>query len=392
VSEKVVSAEERGFLDAILDEPDDDVPRLVYADWLTERGDPRGEFIQVQCRLARTPRYEPTPRESHQREQDLLRAWRSEWERPYRKFEFIRHVSFKRGFLNQLSFPASRFMEVGDLVYQIGPIETVSLVPDSIAHYQAAAASPLLRRVTSLSSFPKYGSLAWLCDSPYLDKLSKVDANETFLTPDVLGRLLSSPNLPRLADVSLWRCRLGRWDRSAIRTLVTHAKPNRLKCLNLADNDLKNEDVEAISGSSRLAGLHTLILRGNPELGGPALASLASSPHLTRLERLDLEGCPQIAVGLKELSATDTLMSLTSLVLADTKIVEDDLVRFVRRPVAQNLRHLDLRRTKLGVAVVKAMVNSPHLDRLVNLNLRGVGLDSLSRESMRKRFGDAVSM
>ena len=43
------------FIAAILANPDDDVPRLVYADYLDERGDPRGEFIRVQCELAAWP-------------------------------------------------------------------------------------------------------------------------------------------------------------------------------------------------------------------------------------------------------------------------------------------------------------------------------------------------
>ncbi len=42
------------FLQAIIERPDDDAPRLIYADWLDERGDPRGEFIRVQCALAGT--------------------------------------------------------------------------------------------------------------------------------------------------------------------------------------------------------------------------------------------------------------------------------------------------------------------------------------------------
>jgi uncharacterized protein (TIGR02996 family) len=33
--------------------PDDDAPRLVYADWLQERDDPRGEFIALQIARAR---------------------------------------------------------------------------------------------------------------------------------------------------------------------------------------------------------------------------------------------------------------------------------------------------------------------------------------------------
>ena len=45
-----------GFLAAIIAQPDDDVPRLVYADWLDEHGDPeRAELIRVQCELERLP-------------------------------------------------------------------------------------------------------------------------------------------------------------------------------------------------------------------------------------------------------------------------------------------------------------------------------------------------
>ncbi len=41
------------FLATIFDRPDDDGPRLVYADWLEERGEcGRAEFIRAQCKLA----------------------------------------------------------------------------------------------------------------------------------------------------------------------------------------------------------------------------------------------------------------------------------------------------------------------------------------------------
>jgi uncharacterized protein (TIGR02996 family) len=42
------------FLRTIIDEPDNDGPRMVYSDWLEEQGDPRGEFIRIQCEIART--------------------------------------------------------------------------------------------------------------------------------------------------------------------------------------------------------------------------------------------------------------------------------------------------------------------------------------------------
>lgn len=42
-----------GFFDTILEEPDDDTPRLVFADWLDEHNDSLGRFIRVQIELDR---------------------------------------------------------------------------------------------------------------------------------------------------------------------------------------------------------------------------------------------------------------------------------------------------------------------------------------------------
>ena len=58
----------------IVARPDDDGPRLVYADWLLERGDPRGEFIQVQCANAARPTVALAAREA-----ELLEAHGQRW-------------------------------------------------------------------------------------------------------------------------------------------------------------------------------------------------------------------------------------------------------------------------------------------------------------------------
>jgi uncharacterized protein (TIGR02996 family) len=44
--------DDESFLPAILQNRDDDTPRLIYADWLEKQGDPRGEFIRLQCASA----------------------------------------------------------------------------------------------------------------------------------------------------------------------------------------------------------------------------------------------------------------------------------------------------------------------------------------------------
>jgi uncharacterized protein (TIGR02996 family) len=41
--------EDEAFLRAIVDSPGDDTPRLVYADWLDERDDPRGPYLRAEA-------------------------------------------------------------------------------------------------------------------------------------------------------------------------------------------------------------------------------------------------------------------------------------------------------------------------------------------------------
>lgn len=48
--------DEGTFIAAIQADPSNDTLRLAYADWLEESGDPRGDFLRAQCRLAKIPR------------------------------------------------------------------------------------------------------------------------------------------------------------------------------------------------------------------------------------------------------------------------------------------------------------------------------------------------
>jgi uncharacterized protein (TIGR02996 family) len=49
-------SERDAFLAAIRARPNDDLPRLVFADWLDDHGEnARAEFIRLQCELARAP-------------------------------------------------------------------------------------------------------------------------------------------------------------------------------------------------------------------------------------------------------------------------------------------------------------------------------------------------
>ena len=69
------------FLAAVAEAPEDDAPRLVFADWLEENGQPeRAELIRLQCRLAATDRYDAARRPLARRERELLDRFGKRWQ------------------------------------------------------------------------------------------------------------------------------------------------------------------------------------------------------------------------------------------------------------------------------------------------------------------------
>jgi uncharacterized protein (TIGR02996 family) len=78
------------LLDAVYDAPHDDAARLVYADWLLDQGDPRGELIVLQYRTPRTL-------EQQAREAELLDEHLDEWQG--RLAGVTTWALFERGFL-----------------------------------------------------------------------------------------------------------------------------------------------------------------------------------------------------------------------------------------------------------------------------------------------------
>ena len=47
-------SDDEAFIRAIMDSPGDETPRMVYADWLEERGDPRGAYLRAEQEAVRT--------------------------------------------------------------------------------------------------------------------------------------------------------------------------------------------------------------------------------------------------------------------------------------------------------------------------------------------------
>lgn len=87
------------FLQAILENPDEDSPRLIYADWLDEHGDPdRAEFIRLQIELAHLPEEDPRRPHLERQEKALLARPGNTWAGPLvalaRRWAFLRGSQF----------------------------------------------------------------------------------------------------------------------------------------------------------------------------------------------------------------------------------------------------------------------------------------------------------
>lgn len=114
------------LLSDVLANPDDDGPRLVFADWLTQNGDVRGELIVTQIQLEHATgaaRMKLVNRSS-----DLLYrqgTWLSEIK------EVVRGVETKRGFVYAINAKASVFAKSCGAWFEREPIEELRVIKPS---------------------------------------------------------------------------------------------------------------------------------------------------------------------------------------------------------------------------------------------------------------------
>src|SRR5262249_7623350 len=95
-------SDEKALLGAIWAEPHEDMPRLVYADWLQETGEPpgvaRAEFIRLQCEHARLDPDDPR-RDELSKQADVVRKryggkWKAGLPRACRSASYVRGFPF----------------------------------------------------------------------------------------------------------------------------------------------------------------------------------------------------------------------------------------------------------------------------------------------------------
>jgi uncharacterized protein (TIGR02996 family) len=204
---------ETAFLRAIRDDPDSDGPRLVYADWLDERGDPRGEFIRVQCRLERLSADDPEAEALRRREAELRERHRAEWEALRRSLK-LSDWAFRRGLVEEVTLAVHDFVAQARRLFELLAVRQVRLegltrVPQSLL--EALAVEPLLGRVRRLdlsNNRAPSGQVDPVLSSSHLAALTWLDLRGNPLDLDTLRLLAAARHLPRLTTVLLRRAEL----------------------------------------------------------------------------------------------------------------------------------------------------------------------------------------
>src|SRR5947208_3614108 len=95
---------ETDLLRAIRDNPDEDTPRLMYADYLDEEGfAARAEFIRVQIERSQLPEDDPRRRALEDREHELLGEHECAWLGVDMEDTELTGWRFDRGFLHEVN-------------------------------------------------------------------------------------------------------------------------------------------------------------------------------------------------------------------------------------------------------------------------------------------------
>ncbi len=167
-------SQHEAFLHAIREAPDDDAPRLVYADWLEDNGDSaRAEFLRAQCSLAALDEDDPQRRELQRREYELLADHRGERAGPL--VGRVHCWQFRRGFVAQVEMEVKPFLKEARLLLDFAIQELHGRHPDA-EDRRALLASEHLRRIARLNldhARPGDAGLEELAGSPNLNGLDR---------------------------------------------------------------------------------------------------------------------------------------------------------------------------------------------------------------------------
>jgi len=407
---------------AVLANPEDDLPRLVFADWLEEHGEGAyAAFIRVQCELARVPEYDVAWAKARLDEDRWIHGV------PFRRYlpELPEGVTwpdnvFHRGFPQSVMIWTVANTDF-EAIIKLAPIRQIEFVPifDNLTRNIERGrcidlySSPLFRQITRYchysSMFYEEQALA-INRSRFLSPLLhlKLETDQIDLANEAACHIMQ-----RLQSLNIWSCSLDIWQ-SLIRAFST-MESSHLQLLDLAlEVDCWPELAELAqtpAGDSlttlRLAGFPTLLNFSSAmteQTAFPQLRSVAwtlcralindqhlptpSVPRWKALRLADMECTGPFIPFL--LGAGDGLNGVVSLDIEEVDLRgKKKLTDLANSLHLSNLHELRLAHCKIGKEAL-AFATSKQLQNIVRLDLRDNPLSDIARQALRERFGERV--
>ncbi len=338
---------------AVVAHPEDDVARLVYADWLEEHGQPtRASLIRHQILAAQAEPDSPTAHHHTACADRLLFEHRLEWSQSVRSR--VLACDFHRGFIDQVRVDVATFPTNAPALFAAEPIR--SLQPDRWAtnasgdSLQPFFASPHLENVTRLD-FSQIEvapvELEPLAACEHLRNITGLVLCGVPLLPELLERLLTGPAMPALASLDL--SELSHLDPRLARVLPA-LRHRRFRHLNIS-NVLNSQQLQQILASPCLSEVEELRLgwmTGANRDGPLTHLDLGWVIPWKRLRRLDLDGQGIGDNGFREIVREWTLRAqpspLRQLGLASNRLTAEGLQMLAGVPESRlQLYYLDVR-------------------------------------------------
>lgn len=378
---------EAALLAAIATDPDDDTARLVYADFLEEKGGEsdvaRAQFIRAQVELAR-----PAQKGESARRRELLstakrlqKQYGAGWAAPVfdavgtKNDKFWRELSYdgwERGFRNWVSFQNLADLRArAPAVLALTPVTGLSLRKFNDADVRELLNEPLLRTVKSLNLF---GTGRRPDDTNFGDETAAL--------------LAASPNLARIESLDFTQNRL---TTEAVRALAHSPVLTRLTRLRLYGNEVNNDTYAMLVDSPLGARMTEWLIDGHSGVTSEAAAILRRAKHLTQIKVLSFSNTNITDDGIRSLTAvgSEHLASVRELDFRNTNITATGVQVLARSPIFADLEQLNLVKTWIGTPGANSLYRSKYLKKIKFLALYSAVPDAAEKK-LKERFGRKV--
>jgi uncharacterized protein (TIGR02996 family) len=379
-------SDEAALLNAIIAHPDEDTPRLAYADWLDENDRPRGaEFVRVQCRLADMSPAEPEWAALIDREADLIfngtgpigapamphpfhlsncyvSPYRDELAQfLYRGFPFFGVVSGQ----HLLERSATQFTD--DLAKLVATttvrgVEFLKIPVERLSQLIDCPTFAELRGLTFHLSDPyadrNRTAALWkkLFASPVASRIEQFQARET-LGPEVLAAFASSETFCGLRRYELPYLEAAP---DAVRAWLGAPWARNLRYVHAFASEEPDKSAAIAEGLARLPELHTL------NVGMQIAEAVTRVP--AGFPRLALLRISHITVNhFRELLQTDWFGRLRALDLFGAG--DQTVAALAKHPVAKELHFLQLHNSSLGKNGLRTIAKPGAFPNLIALHL-----------------------